>query len=664
MIPVPADALLASLNKGKSSGASAVPAIPSSAITPKKLSVAFAPGQVITATASASAKLPFTVDISVPYFDADLTVDQTPALKATIQGLAVVPDNGSLNAGLDSRFAFHDSDSLTNKIGDITDAILKGQKSGKKAGVKGFTFGVSQQDSVQAFSLLGLEVPIDPLLEKKADSQTPSVMSSVATAYIDAIKIGNIDLKTDKGQMMRAAVDLGFNSHVDVTLQGLNHLAAVVGINDAAIVQANLGGLQLQPGSNQLNIKSDLRFASSRDAQIQVATLFQDFLTKDVKNLTQIIGGTGLQVGVSDSDYIKAFSKAKFGVKASQVLFKPASSPAGAFNPADLLKNLVIKENNVDMSKPGAITIDLGVSITNFTVPVAVDVGYVGTSGQLEDTHLVDVGVHKFKVAHTESSVDVNCHVQIDVHGGEQVQRRVAELASKVLTNGIQKTEMSAKAYQFVVGESKDDHIDSFSLLSAQGNPLVMMPHVDMSAATQAAGGFKLDIVYMDVLDSRRLGAEVHSHVVGLPNISLNLPYFSLAGHLDGEEFLEVEATNILVKDGNVTMNGVLMTHKNIEAAQKVAYIAGNVLFHLSQTVPNKLNAAKIRFGASKDHAFDLFELITVDAPMAPMIDGVTDVVNRPESLIALTEMKSKLVPTGISATFSGKPFPVSITVI
>lgn len=644
-------------------------AVPKLDVNPTKLDVTFEPGQIVSASAGAQMKLPFPVDVSVPFVALGVALDKTPALRPSVTGFTVSrsqENNANETLSVTAHLAIQDSDALTNKIGEITDAVIKGQKTDKSLSIDGFTIGASVEDAIQSFKLVSVDLGIDSLLassQQKSELTGGAVASSISASFIDAVKLGSVDVSTHQGQSVLVNVNAAFNNHLQVSLTGLNHLAFGAGIDATPLVLTRLSGIQMKPGDNNMELKTALQFVPGRESQVKFATFMNDVMTKNATTLEQMVGVSGFQIGVSETDYIRAFSKAKLGLKASQLLSQGLHGPGlGGSGSSDLLKSLVINENNVDFSTPGAITIDIGVGLKNFSLPVSASVGYTGVSTDLNDAGLADLSVHNLKVSHTDGTLDVSCRVEIDIKGDDAIKKRVALLAKTILTKGLGEADVTARVYNFGLGASQSDLIETFSLIDVKGNPLKLIPKPDsIDKRGEKADMLKVDLITAELIDSRRIGAEVKSRVLGLPPIKLNLPYFSVAGHLDDGDFLEIEGKDINLDNGNLTMYGIMYTHKNLEAAQKLAYIVGNVLFHRPQTVPNNVSISNIRFGASKERSFKILDMIQLGAPMAPAIDGVTKVLDNPASYIELTEMKSTLVPTGISASFIGKPFPGGI---
>lgn len=620
----------------------------------EKLEVSFEPGNVILANAAASARLPFNVSISLPYLDVNLGVDNTLAGRTVFQKILI----SSSEISGDMRLIFQDSEELENKLGELSEAILNGERVDQKAGVHGIIFGFSENDLIMAFSQMDLEIPVDSLISKTS-SEKSKIMDAMADAYIDEMKIKNVYVGTESGKLIKSSVEVEFNSNLNVTINGLGHLAGHIAIDSQPIMETVFSGLHLNPGSNNLIFNANLHFVPSRDSQVQVATLIDDIFYKNNSDLSQIVCGTGLEIGYNSEDYIKALRKVKIGIQASKLLKPPDMKGSGSFKPQGLLDNLEIKRNDVDLSQPGAVKIGLDFSILNLTIPLAAKIGYMGLSTQLEGADLATVGVHNFLFSHNDGIVGVSCDVQIDIPGGNDIKVIIAQTAKNIMENGLPNVSVSTKLYNIGVGSSQNDLINTFSLIDAVVNPLSYLPADSPSVPTKSNASLIVDIIYADVLDSRRLSAEVHGRLIDFAPCSLNIPFFAVSSHMDGEELLEVSVSNILLKDGALSLSSILYAHKNLNAAQKLAFIVGNILFHRSQAVPNLINMLSVRFGSSEENAIDIFEYISLGAPMADLLGPIDKFQESPDTWIELVEMKSKISATGLDASVVGKPFPV-----
>ena len=618
----------------------------------RKLELTFEPRSSITAAGSADLSLSYNTSISVPYLDAKIAIDNTFAFRSTIRQISIT--SSELSGGM--KLSIQDSEELENKLGRLSEVILNGEKTPIKGGIQGIIFGYSEEDAIMAFSQIDLEIPFDPLIQNSS-SEKGGLMNAVADAYLDAINIKNVDLQTVSGPLMKTYVELEFNSSLNVTVNGLGHLSVNIAIDNQTIVETVLSGLHLNPGSNKMNLEANLRFESSRDSQIQVATLVNDLIYKDPSTSAQIVGGSGFLIGYSSNDCIKAFRKVKIGVPASKILKNFDSDKAISF---DAGKNLIVKRNHIDMSQSGAIKIGLDFSILNLTFPVSAKIGYMGVNTKLQGAELARVGIYSFKVTPDNSRIAITCDIQIDVPGGDDIKLKVAQTAKHIMESGIRNASVSVNVYNINLGAHASDLIDTFTLISADINPLSYLPAGSPSPSKANNRSLEVDVIYVDVLDSRRLGAEVHARLIGLPSIQLNVPYFGLSSHMDGEELLEISANDLLLsEEGFMSFNSVLYTHKNLNAAQKIAYIVGDILFHRPHQVANKMNFLSVRFGSSEKSSIDIFEYISLDTPMANMLDPIDKIQERPETWIELWEMKSKISVTGLEASVVGKPFPV-----
>lgn len=620
----------------------------------KNLDVSFQPGSIITASASAAAKLPYNASISLPYLDARIFVDGTYAARSVLRKMSI--SSSEISGGLE--LMLQDSEELENQLGSLSEAILKREKTVEKAGVQGIVFGVSEEDSVKAFSLLNLELPFDSLINQRSSGKN-SLMNAVADAYIDAMKIKNVEFETEKGQFMKSSIEVEFNNHFNVTINGLGHLSGNVAIDSEPILETVLSGLHLNPGNNDLRFNSNLHFVSARNSQIQVATLIHDVLHKNQSDLTQKICGTSFEIGHSAQDYIKAFRKVKVGIQASELLKIPAGDDIKGFKPEKLLENLEIRKNDIDMSEAGAIKIGIDVSISNVSLPVTANIGYMGLGTKLENADLATIAVNNFVISRDTGSIGINFNIRIDIPGGDDIKMKVAQTAKNIKDHGIHNVSVSAQLYNIGFGANSKDVIDTFSLVSADINPFSYLP-ADPPSQGNSNRTLKVDVIYADVLDSRRLSAELHGRLINFPPISVNIPYVAISSHMDGEELLEVSISDIMLREGALSLNSILYTHKNLNAAQKLAQIVGNILFHRPQPpVPNTMNMLSLRFGSSEKSAIDILEYISLDTPMADMLDPVEKVQENPDTWIELVEMKSKISATGLDASVVGRPFPV-----
>jgi hypothetical protein len=104
-----------------------------------------------------------------------------------------------------------------------------------------------------------------------------------------------------------------------VSLAGLLHIGASVGIDDVDIMNLDMPGIAINHGSNKVDLNVNMEFPSKSSIRDKVASFGRD-LSEHFGETNQVFTASNIKVGLSDTDYLKFLSKAHFGIKSSAIL--------------------------------------------------------------------------------------------------------------------------------------------------------------------------------------------------------------------------------------------------------------------------------------------------------------------------------------------------------
>ncbi|KAJ3269132.1 hypothetical protein HDV01_001832 [Terramyces sp. JEL0728] len=355
-----------------------------------QLDIAIQPNKVIGVNIGSTLGLPFPVDLNLPYVRVALNIDSE--LFANIDlGMALAAGNSALT--LKPIVNVNDVDSLAQKIGSLVSDIANGNKLSSGVGVNQISFGMSQSESINAFSMLNVMVPVQKLIDSAGGSlQVPSFKDFVNTY---GISLGSLAIQAKQQRTVNLGTALKFNNHFPVSLSGLNYISTSAGIDNVEVVGVTIPGLSLLPGSNLFNTSIAATFPSSLAIQEKVGQ-FASNVNNNLGHTSENLAVAGITFGYSQSEQFKFLSQAKFEISSARIINQDTIDDLASLVQQKVNLNLAdivsIKSLNAEFTKDKKILASIGGS-TAINFPITIDLPFVTLDATVDKVDGFSVGV-------------------------------------------------------------------------------------------------------------------------------------------------------------------------------------------------------------------------------------------------------------------------------
>ena len=399
-----------------------------------------------------------------------------------------------------------------------------------------------------------------------------------------------------------------------------------------------------------------------------------DVYNKGWGNTTQQISASGITVGASASDYIKAFSKAKLGFSSGSLLSRSLvnsvltqvgfSDGLGAFNDVDqLLARIDLQSTKADFATANLLKVNAGVNVKNIPFELNAKIPYLGIDIKLDGENLMNLAIKDIIVSplNDRSGLSASVYIEGSLLTSDKIKTSISQIVEdmqvKSPTSSIRGL-VSVSGAKF--GYSAQDYIDSASLVVGE----LSIVHVAKPGAAlfgSLVQSIQLNDVAVGIADDTTLSVNVDTSVKNpIPTFYAKIPYLYLEGYLDDDNLIRVETFDqgVIVDGGHVVLNATSIVSKNAPMIQKLGKVVGNAIFHRPQNVTEKLTVKALRFGASKESAFSLAETSIIGLDIAQIVASATTYIETPGQTLELTDIQVTTSPKGLVAKVTGSKLP------
>ncbi|KAG0376571.1 hypothetical protein BGX24_007521, partial [Mortierella sp. AD032] len=244
------------------------------------------------------------------------------------------------------------------------------------------------------------------------------------------------------------------------------------GLDRIDIVDVGLNDLGMTPGANSLQAKVNLGFNNAANAQAKVATFVGEVLGGQLGNTPEAITVHNLRIGASPSDYFDILSQIDISIPSKDILNKANLDAITAKLGLDLTQ---VSGNLLNNMKIGAISanldkapvIDLGTSITvsNFSLNAAVNIGYFGIDLALDSHALAHIDVPSITISTANNQLSLAIKAAITVQDTPAIQTDIANIVNYFMSNTTTAPVNTLVISKPLLGVSTSDNIKTFSLI-------------------------------------------------------------------------------------------------------------------------------------------------------------------------------------------------------
>ncbi|KAJ3327265.1 hypothetical protein HDU91_004421, partial [Kappamyces sp. JEL0680] len=317
----------------------------------------------------------------------------------------------------------------------------------------------------------------------------------------------------------------------------------------------------------------------------------------------QYVVGTGLVLGVSSSDYIKAFSKVVVGIKSSQ-LFKPdGQSPAAdAPNPFSLqdLALAMQPDKTVQAQIKGNLTLPYNVSV---------NLPFVSVSADLNANRLVDVSVSN--IVATPGKVNaLDLLSVLAIHDTDSLATDVAALVSAINAKQPLAGNIGGGYLLLGVDATPSNVIDTFSKVSYAVPIKQLISSPEANATTSLAGvDMRLESVSATALPRRMINSTLSISLNSTYSVTVTgLNYISALAGVDKTPVFGFQTGGVSIAPGTnkLELQTLVVFQSGREVSSAVAELYNSVISAAAGPEHYAFGAG-LSFGYSQEKEFRLF---------------------------------------------------------
>ncbi|KAJ3365322.1 hypothetical protein HDU91_002252 [Kappamyces sp. JEL0680] len=639
------------------------------------LAAEFKAGKVISTGIGASLKLPFPVDINMPYFGVALGLDDAHFVDVSA-GLVISGTNPTTQISTDLKIT--DDDIIDGKINAIVDAIIAKSPLPGKISIGGIMIGASAADSNDALSSIKVAVPLANLV---GGAVTLPAIDPAALVKSLAIQLNKVGMSILPAKTIDLQVALGISLPFAVTLKGLGYVGANAGVDSIEILKLSSSGLSLSPETKALSIDAKTVFPSSSAAQNKVST-FADNLIHHFGETTEVLYASGLAFGYDAASSFNFLNKRKIEVASKDVLNNAnLNTVMGSLGPIDvngLIAKAFVSSLSLDASPSSTMLGEVVAGLSNFTVATNINIPYAGLSVTLDklkfvsgsNSRLLDFALTKpLVVQNKDNNVVATVGNTLAFSSNPMLKAGIAAFVKNVM-DGKNVTDI-AGATGVTFGASKDpaDIIDVFATVDVSTGiqPLIDQAKPYITKLLNSTGGiagllktYKIapKLIELDVLDEATLITNAKIDMDLPLALNIKLPFVGAGVKFNDGELITNDIA-LTITNKNIDAKAHLNFADNRTSIQSIFTMVGNVVWGINANYTDSVTLYGAGAGYSKADHISLLEGVNINVPLNSYIQYAT--VHGVG--VKIEDLYTAIVHEGISAvaTMTNLGFPVAL---
>ncbi|KAF9903542.1 hypothetical protein EC991_003747 [Linnemannia zychae] len=430
-------------------------------------SITVLPNNLITAALNLEAFLGVPIAANIGYFGIQAQLDGTQLAGLEVNtGLNFAGGRVQMDAGIALNVGT--GSVISGKVATLVNAIITKQAVTSSIGLSGIVIGDSSNDVISAFSGLSFQLPLGGLFGGGA-SPSGEFLSGIISQL--AFKVSGLSLATIPNAGLHIGAKATFSNPIPIFVSipyigisgGLDSVdLATIGINDLAII----------PGTNSLKTGIDFNFNNAIAAQAKITAFLAKLVSGQLGATPEALSFRNLRIGASPLDYFDLFSQIDLVFPSKDVITKVNLDAVAAWLGLDLsmatrslLSRLKIGAISLGLDKAPVIDFSSSMSLGNFSLNAAVDIGYFGVDLALDSHSLAHVDIPSINVTTANNQLTVAFKAAIAVEDTSAVQTDIANVVNYLSSNTTTVPINSLVISKPLLGVSSADNIQTLALI-------------------------------------------------------------------------------------------------------------------------------------------------------------------------------------------------------
>ncbi|KAG0090108.1 hypothetical protein BGZ92_003650 [Podila epicladia] len=611
-------------------------------LTIHEANIAVLPNNLITAAINLDVFLGLPIVANIGYLGLQVSLDgSTLAGVDLTTGLNYGGGKVQMNAGV--ALSVGTGEAISNKVAALVNAVIAHQPVTSSIGVTGIVIGHSNVDVISALSELSVSLPLGGLLGGNAPGLPAGFLDKLIAQL--GLGVSELSLATIPNAGLAVGAKAIFSNPIPISVS-VPFIGVRGGLDKVDIVNVGVNDLAIVPGANVLQASINLNFNNAIEAQQKVATFLGELLGGQLGNTPEALTIHDLRIGASPSDYFDLLSKIDISIPSKDVINKAnidlitAKLGLGGTGAIDnLLNNLKIGALSLDLNKAPVIDLGTSVSVSNFSLNAAVNIGYFGIDLALDNHALARVDVPSITIATANNQLTLAVKASITVQDTPEVQTDIANLFDFFMNNGTTSPVNSLVISRPLVGVSTSDNIQTFALIKypIALPPLLLKAKAYVNQILAGAGGLMNNIAVSGLVVDLN-SPSIISVQGGLQVKNFTLPadisisYVGVSLGLDATPMADLTVPSLALTSANgalnVNFNALVDVKQSPELNGQIAKLVGAIMYPGQVAPPTNAVIYDPVFGGDKNHLFHILKQIKFNVALAPYLKKIGDLIN------------------------------------
>jgi len=460
------------------------------------------------------------------------------------------------------------------------------------------------------------------------------------------LSVADISLATVPNAGLQIGATAKFNNPIPISLS-VPYIGISGGLDNVDILNVGVDNLAMLPGANTLKAEVDLYFSNAVAAQTKVATLLGELLGGQLGNTPEALTVHNLRIGASPSDYFDLLSQIDISIPSKEILNKAnldlLTSKLGMnlTQVADnLLNSVEIGAISANLNNAPVMELGASVSVNNFTLPVAVNIGYFGIDLALDTNALAHVDVPSITIATANNKLTLTVKASVTVQDTPAIQTDIANLVNYFMSNTTTSPVQNLVISKPLVGVSTSDNIQTFSLISypVALPALLTKAKAYINQLLAGAGGLNMNNIALSNLVVDLNSPSIINIQGGLLIKNLTLPadisinYVGVSLGLDAVPLANLTLPTLALSSSNnslsINFQALVDVAQGPALSGQIAKLVGSLLYPGQVVPPTDLVIYDPVFGGDKNHLFHILSQIKVNVALAPYLQKIGAMIN------------------------------------